>query len=124
MMLLGDILRCADDAVNFPGRVVNGKGPIVDPPQRAVRADDPISFIILSMELFGESLANALLVIGMDGLHPGAWCLVEALARPAPNRFESRTDIEHLIFFGVGDPKDFVDVLGQLAEAFLTCAQR
>src|ERR1019366_4595955 len=62
-------------------------------------------------------------VIGTDRVRPGHRVLVDTVAGPAPNLFIRRADIEHLASCRVHHPKDFMNVLRELAELLLARPQ-
>src|SRR5262249_4584474 len=121
----GDVLGDPADPVDLPGLVAEGKAPVPDPADRAVRPHDPVLFVgVLAQAMPAGGFAGALPVLGVDGLQVGLRAVIEALARAAPDLLVAGADEEHLRVAGVGHPEDPGDVLRQLAEAALRLAQR
>ena len=53
----------------------------------------------------------------MDGIQPGVRGGVKVFAASSPDFFLGRADVEHLVFPGIDEPEDFIDVLRELPEA-------
>src|SRR5664279_3299278 len=62
-------------------------------------------------------------VIGMDRRHPRHWILIGAIAGSPPGLFISRTEIKDLIPCRRHHPKNFTNVLRQLAKLLLAALQ-
>src|SRR5262245_27849581 len=60
----------------------------------------------------------------MDRIEPRLWRGIQAFAGSPPDGFIAWTDIEHLLFLGIGHPKDFADMFRQLVKPLLTFLHR
>lgn len=90
LLAFGDVLGDSRDPVHGAVGVANGKGPIMDPSQGSVGADNPILLVVVAACLLTERVPkNPLAVLRMDRLNPSPWRRIQRLARLAPYLFVS-----------------------------------
>src|SRR6185295_16130813 len=92
-----------------------------DPPDAAVGAGDAVLLVVLTDHLLGHrGLHDARAVVRVNGIQPGSGRSIETIARASPDFLITGTDVQNLILLRIAEPKDFADVLRQLAKHFAT----
>ncbi len=122
---LGNIPGQTYYALDLTAGTTHRKSAVTNPAHLAIGPNDSVFLVVGAGSLLsGGRAQNALAVVGMDCLKPGAGLSIEALAGASPHPFVSRADVKHPILRRVGDPKDFLNGLRQFTEALLAGPER
>src|SRR5438093_13778968 len=104
------------------------KGAVMDPANRAVRAQQPELQIEIAMRLLRQGLTVPRAVLWMNRLDPGVCVLQQTFRGTAPDLLINWADIANPPGEAIGGrfekEKHHVDVFGQLPETLLALAQR
>ena len=74
LLAFGDVFGDSRDPIHGAVGVANGKGPITDPPQAAVGADNSIFLVVVAARLLKKRVPkNPLAILRMDRLNPFPW---------------------------------------------------
>src|SRR5215471_16882908 len=115
------VLCHTDDVLHPPLRVPDWKTAIPDPTDFTVLPHDTIFVIEVDPTLLPRDVVlNALTIVWMNRLEKRFMFIVETLTRTAPHSFICRTNVDDLLGFDVGHPKDLADGLRDQTEAFIT----
>ena len=124
LFALRDIFRDPRYANHLPIAVANREGPILYPPRRSVRPDNPVLLAIGALHLPGpRAFHDPRTVFRMDGIVPGLGRRIEAVASLAPDFFVCGTYVEDLVLARIGQPKHFADALRKLPETIFAFAK-
>ena len=114
----GDVLGDSGETIHAAGFVFDRKAAVSDPADAAVGTDDAILLVIGDGPLAGGGGFNPSAVLRMHAVKPYVRSRVEFGSRVAPNLLKGGTHVNHFLPIGRDQPKDGVDVFGQLAEPF------
>ena len=123
MFPLGNVLRNSDHSDQFSVPIVNMKGPVVNPLLQPVGSPNAELRVAGFSPRFSRLKRLGSPVLGMNRFIPCHRTLIEAGAAPAPSRFKCRADIDHFASRRRYDPKNFLNVLRQLAKVLFAAPQ-
>ena len=115
-VVLGNVIGDAGNPTDPAFVITDEKGPIVDPPNRAIGANDAILHIVLRLLLILGRTSHPLVIAGMRRVQPGTVRLVEAFATTTPNFFIGRADVDDFVRGSILEPKDAIDVFDDTAK--------
>src|ERR1700679_3678905 len=115
----------ADPAPNCAARVAHRESAVTDPPFRPVRPEDTVFLIVGALHLLGlHGPQHAIAILPADRFEPRMRRLIGALARTTPDFFIGGANVDFSGLLWIGDPENFLDILGQFAKPRLAFPQR
>jgi hypothetical protein len=124
---LGDVLGDPGDPHDSPRLIPDREASVPDPTDGPIGAQDAVFLGRRLAAVSPEPLVGQhrpLTVLGVDGFEVRLGPLVEGPAGSAPDRFVGRAHVGRLGAVEVVHPEHIGDVVGQLAEPFLTLPLR
>ena len=105
-------------AIDLSFLVFHGESSVANPSHGAVRRHDTVFLVIGKRGLAGCRDGDPFTIIRVDAFDPQPGVRVQVDTGSAPDRFETRTDVQHVMFIGRCQPKYRVDVVRQLPKTF------